>query len=731
MRLVQPIALSAQHFYLLLHFVLFLCLAFMTVACGNDGRDGAAGATGPAGPPSDIPSSIPSKLTVNISSVTIETNPVVNFSIIDQDGEAYSDLTAPRFMIAKLQPGTNGNPSQWRSYLNRIETANGIGPGTNDTTQATQESNGELINHGAGNYTYIFANNIKAITTPIAVTYEPNLTHRLAIQISGNNQPVTNVAYTWRPSNGAISEIFSRDIVKLANCNSCHDDLAIHGGGRKDPKMCVTCHNPGSSDANSGNTLDFNVLIHKIHRGANLPSVIDGQEYAIWGFRDSKHDYSSVHLPMDIRNCSKCHDASDSETPNAPNWFLKPTLEACGSCHDDVDFELGIEGGHAGGVMDDNSGCTICHREGGFAGSVIQSHQIGAQIASSAFKYNILDVRNTEPGNFPEITFSVTNPESENTHYNILSDPEFTAGGGASRLAIDIAWNTKDYINDGTGAGVARTVSINALSSAVDNSDGTYSVTSSINIPATQVGSGAIAIEGHPAVDLNQDGVYSDSVPVKGAVDYFSITDNTPQQRRQVVSIEKCQACHVNINFHGNNRNDKIELCVMCHNPSNTDFERRPASPADGLAEQTIDMKYMIHAIHAGSFRQNPYILYGFGGSEHDFSQVHYPGKIKNCQSCHLDSSFEIPLAASVQSTTIATGSDISSREDDIKITPTAAVCSSCHDDHLSKAHMVQNGGAAFDTSQLAIDSFEVVETCVFCHGSGKSEDVTKVHGIE
>jgi len=729
-----------RNIFIGMKFYLVLVLSLGMIGCGSDGSDGAVGATGatgPTGPTGETGSSSveysPTSLAVTVDSVVISSPPVVNFNVVDQDGVAYTDLSGPRFMLSKLVPGSNGDASAWQSYINRTEVANGTGPGTVDMIQATQDRNGTLVNNGDGSYTYTFEADVTNITTPLAVGYEPSLTHRLAIQISGSGQPASNGIYTWRPSDGATTGLASRDIVKTETCNACHGKLAIHGGGRIEAQLCVTCHNEGSVDANSGNTVDFSVMVHKIHSGASLPSVVAGGEYSIWGYRDGKHDYSEVDLPMDIRNCTSCHDETDTDTPDAINWQDVPTIEACGSCHDDIDFSLGIgtPGSHSGGVMVDNSGCTICHTEGGFAGTVAESHVIDTQEASDAFQFNILDITNTAPGQFPAVTLSVTNPQAGDSTYDILADPEFTAGGGASRVAVDIAWNAENYSNDGTGSGVSSAVSINPLSSAVDNLDGTFTVTSTVAIPATQTGSGAVAIEGHPAIDVDGDGTYSDRVPVTGTVDYFAITDSAPVSRRAVVSIEKCQSCHVNLNIHGSNRNDNIELCAMCHNPSNTDLNRRPAMPADGLTERSVDLAYMIHAIHASEMREDSYIAYGFGGSEHDFSEVDYPGVLSDCETCHLSGTYELPLFDGAQGTTIDSGADSLDRADDLKITPTAAACSACHDDPLSQAHMVQNGGASFSTSQQSIDDFDVIETCVFCHGQDTIADVKEEHGVQ
>ena len=69
--------------------------------------------------------------------------------------------------------------------------------------------------------------------------------------------------------------------------------------------------------------------------------------------------------------------------------------------------------------------------------------------------------------------------------------------------------------------------------------------------------------------------------------------------------IDKCDDCHKQLALHGNNRTDKPEVCAMCHNPNATDIRRRVAGSACvnelGTDDQSIDMKNMIHAIHAGT----------------------------------------------------------------------------------------------------------------------------------
>jgi cytochrome c5 len=78
---------------------------------------------------------------------------------------------------------------------------------------------------------------------------------------------------------------------------------------------------------------------------------------------------------------------------------------------------------------------------------------------------------------------------------------------------------------------------------------------------------------------------------------------------------------------------------------------------------------------------------------------------------------------------------------DNGRTSPTASVCSTCHDDTLSVAHMKLQGagftsatGAVanpvkYDVNGNLVDNTTTyVETCAVCHGTGAVVDVATVH---
>ncbi|MGA9335590.1 MAG: OmcA/MtrC family decaheme c-type cytochrome [Rudaea sp.] len=740
-------------------------LAFAVVLGGCSGSSGSPGAqgepgpAGPPGPPGTTTGGSVTALTLKITSATLGTTSTVNFSAVDQSGNGFIGIPASALEVtlAKLIPGSNGDNNAWQSYINaQVMPTAGLGSGTQPAIQATTDKGGSLVNNGDGTYTYTFGTNVANVATPISVPFDPTLTHRVAIAIrSSSLPPANNAVYTWQPSSGTSNGILTQDMVDSQTCNACHGHLSVHGGPRQDPRLCVTCHNPGSVEPNSGNTLDFKVMIHKIHDGAKLPSVMAGTPYVIYGHGNSKNDYSDVVFPQDVRNCTTCHNPGDADTPDAGRYASAPTIQACGSCHDNIDFAKGQTGGHVGGVVTDNAQCTVCHAADRIAGSVEQSHAIIGQVDAAKFAYHIISITNTLPGEKPSVTFSVTNPKNNDAPYNIQTDPAFTASGGNSRLGIDLAWSNSDYENIGSGSYPGQPVSINALS-ATSNGDGTYTATSPVAIPNGTTGSGAAVLEGHPA-DTTVNPVVR--IPVTSVVKYFAITDAQPVARRTIVETSRCQNCHGHndgLSFHGNNRTDNTQVCVVCHDPDATDLSQRPSDPdvvangvntaaVDKLEQRPIDFKYMIHAIHSADYRTGDYVIYGFGGSPNDFGDVRYPGVLADCSQCHARTTYVPPLAASDLGTTIDTNTTIVASAgtrtfapaDTImnpglyrRISPTAAACSACHSDATSQAHMQQNGGSFGITQAMIGSTAPTTETCEICHGSGRIEDVTVAHGV-
>jgi OmcA/MtrC family decaheme c-type cytochrome len=366
-------------------------VAFAMAGCGGDGG-GDAPVTPPtasvkeqisaaaAVPANDTASNSSSAFTVvqgaGVTAVTVpaSASPTtaasltkVNFSVFS-DGKVVSNLATSNvsFAIAKLVPGTNGNPDQWVNYIYRTESTstapNNVGNGPSSTpamataTQATTDAKmstttlaslglaSQLVYNADGYYSYVFATDIRDPKKTNGVVFEPDRTHRVVIQLSYKNAAGETVLvnpYIDFTVDAAGKSVFvtdpskTRKMADVTSCNGCHDKLALHGGGRVDTQYCVMCHNPGTVDANSGNNLNMATMIHKIHAGKLLanPATLGGEDYVIWGYNASKHDYAEVGFPQDLRNCAKCHTASNPNTPQGDNWKTKVSKEACLTCH--------------------------------------------------------------------------------------------------------------------------------------------------------------------------------------------------------------------------------------------------------------------------------------------------------------------------------------------------------------------------------------------------------------
>jgi OmcA/MtrC family decaheme c-type cytochrome len=98
--------------------------------------------------------------------------------------------------------------------------------------------------------------------------------------------------------------------------------------------------------------------------------------------------------------------------------------------------------------------------------------------------------------------------------------------------------------------------------------------------------------------------------------------------------------------------------------------------------------------IHSGSELENGLVIYGFGGSVNDFSHVNFIGNRRHCETCHLPGTYGAKNAFEALPTTIDTGADKSVSTDDLNISPTASVCSGCHDSEAALTHMKLHGAS-------------------------------------
>ncbi len=710
-------------------------------------------------------------VTITDAAVDVDDRPTVRFFITDRNGDPLPATGVRlRFVIAVLQP----DGTEYRNYITTVQTS----PTTKvSATQASSEdsSQGTLEDLGGGLFRYHFK-----ITLPAG--FDTEASHRIAIfadtTILGVSY-VSNAIFDFVPSGGPVKVV--HDVVRTENCNNCHDPLEAHGGFRRDVRLCVTCHTSEITDfstgettpqidPDTGNNIGFRELIHKIHRGASLPSVEAGTPYRIIGFNQSVTDFSDVVFPQDIRNCEKCHGGAT----NGDRFKTRPSRQACGSCHDDVNFASGEN--HGGGPQADDNSCSSCHLpETGheFDISVVGTHVIPAHSQQAlSLQAQILSVTSLEtgsptvaPGEHPVVTFRVTTAAGDALAPASLNSLSFTLSGSTADFFI------QDYNNDGVltpgdptspwTPGAEAYKSEAAIAGAQDAGGGAFTYTFKAGIPLNGTGTYAIGIEGYKCttidganqakggsncsggLDPNRNGkedpgeVFNeirDAIP--NQVFYFAVTDPAPVPRRMPVATDNCMSCHgvfsKDFNVHGGLRNN-TQYCPLCHNPSYDSLSRQLPPVGETGITTPVDFKIMIHKIHRGENLTMPYILYGFlspatfpnqTDSPMDVRDIVFPGDLRDCEACHRPATYVLDPGKGVLGPAVHPPTTREFRRNESSktvlaefTTPTViAVCTSCHDD------VDFTTGANHPAGPAAPDS------CVNCHAVGSPLSAERVH---
>ena len=365
-----------------------------------------------------------------------------------------------------------------------------------------------------GSYTYTFA-------TPIPATYLPPLNDTPSFDADDGEltgQPLLDGTYTvgiyfaWNYTVdgvghrdagdatfdfllGAAGTIQPREVVTTEGCNRCHDELQFHGGLRRSSTLCLLCHTAGSEDRNGtvlggtpGASIDFKVMVHKIHNGAHLPSVlgvttdVNGdrdytatpEPYQLVGF--SVGDFSEVRFPAwpnasipmprdaghsalspaeqaledeirrGVTSCYLCHGDPDGAGPvEAPAQgdlaYSQPARNACGSCHDDWVFDRPYTANLSTMPPQLSDGaCKLCHPIAGTNLAVMDGHLHPLRDPSFAqgFDLGILAVSEAgtndgdgtvDPGEEVEVTFTIRDSFGDDIDPAVLQSINATVTG--------------------------------------------------------------------------------------------------------------------------------------------------------------------------------------------------------------------------------------------------------------------------------------------------------------
>ena len=655
-------------------------------------------------------------LKVNGVTIGSDRKPVVEVTITDNLGQPIDRLgvltpgpAGTSFIAAWWDPATR----YYTSYTTRSQTS----PITGVTAiQAGTDAGGKYTDLETGHFKYTFGTALPASfdltkTTTIGI-YGRRV---MPADILDGKLYTANTEYDFRPDGVAVVDKWDK-INQATSCNNCHDPLAAHGGSRQDVKLCVLCHSPQTVDPDTGNTVDFKVMVHKIHRGEQLPSVEAGTPYQIIGFGQGVNDYSTVAYPQDIRNCANCHEGTvaASRPSQGAVWYSNPSSAACGSCHDNVNFTTGEN--HTAGPATDAT-CASCHTPQGsveWDAGIKNAHTVPLKSAQlKGYKASIISVTNVGPGKKPTVTFKLQNGD------NTPVDPGYFKTASNGTVNILLGGNTLDYTNAGQAANGQpfREPMQNAQYNAAD---GTAVYNFANAIPATAKGTYTVSIETRRAVALNPAPMDGPTTVNEGAPNQpfnIAVTGTTVTPRRTLVSLAKCNSCHDRLDIlfsHGNQR-IAIEHCVICHNPNGNDLGRRPADGSQNPPE-SVSFARMIHRIHTGENLNQDFTVYGFGGSVNNFNEIRFPGDRRNCLKCHTNAAaYSLPLP--ITNLPVVTDRDFFSPRGSA-----TSACTGCHDSRDVAAH------AFINTAYFPNNPTVPAEACGTCHATGATYDVNKVH---
>ncbi len=657
-----------------------------TGANGDGEGDGDGEGEGSGGSSTVHPGITGPGVNITIHSVKVNSKGVatVDFSLaddsgkpLDREGALTAGAVAPSFVLSWLAENDDGESLQYTAYTTRLKESD-----EGSEVQSSTDQGGTYEAVELGRYRYTLA-------TKIDINEErSHLTHTLGMYATRTYQDVRyvdNEFYSWVPDGSTVET--ELDVVTDTACNSCHTRLEFHGGSRRGVEMCQLCHTETNSiNPESGNTIDFQVMIHKIHRGKDLPSVIAGEPYYFIGYMGAREDFSDVAYPWDMRDCSKCHDGSQGD-----RWITRPAQKPCSSCHDRTYFGEGDapEGWekHTAGPRDDSE-CIVCHGEDSLE-PITQSHYTTWSDPNAPdVMAKVLEISNAQPGQQPSVEFEV---EVDGQAHDLIAEP-------FDRIRVRLWGPTSDTKHSFFETIDATTVvcADPMVRPCLEAADDAFIYHASFAVPDDAEGTYTVGLDGRYIPDAESGVRYPFQNPM---LDFVVSGEETP--RREVVTVERCNSCHEHLGPHGGSYN-QINYCLNCHNTTAYAGAPEDLAPGGEADLASLNLKDWIHSLH---------------------SSVRYPAPLNDCAQCHVDDSTSLPIVEGALPSTYATAEGVGGASSlpivtEHSVPPESAACTSCHNDQAAKVHAETNSSASG-------------EACATCHGPNKDRDVGVVHQLE
>jgi len=519
-----------------------------------------------------VPDTAPKAYAVTLTQASVngDRKPLVDLAITYGGVKVtLADATAlkPTFTLAELTTDPESGLASWKSLLltgSQTAAANPIGgPGTKPENvlaaqkQPGSEATGTLTESATG-FQYLFANALPA-------GFATGHTYRIGVWLNGVSAGTAETSGTldFVPGGGTPAP---RDLVADADCQRCHAEVLAHGR-RVGVRLCTTCHtwqavDPDTVDpaaplaataATNPNPVDFGRMVHRIHRGKNLPTLyaassaaaapalgsatpalpflpgrnaaVVGRKFTIVGHQSRAFTFGEVKaistpdgttianrafaggvvFPRDYRDCDACHE----KAAQGEQAYTAISRRTCAGCHPDVWFDGAVPPdtahlAHTGGPQADDTACVNCHlAPGGTPKLYVDNREVHTPLTDherfSPITASIVSVTNLLPGQKPTVVFTLADRTGPLSPLNDATTPPPVDSAAkpspvprkVTRLAFVLSGPTSpDHLTSNVPLSEAVTEKL------VADGDGRFTYTfKTVAVPETATGAWSVMLE--------------------------------------------------------------------------------------------------------------------------------------------------------------------------------------------------------------------------------------------